>query len=235
MSLSIDGTVLTRKLPGKQGRLLLAILAYEHRPLTKNALIQAIWPARAPTNPASDLAALLSKLKRVLGANHITTKGEIRSNFPTDTWIDTEVAKANVHTAESYVAQKRWQDAWIVSQVSSHILSRPFLEGIDTNWSNSIRNDLESWRERALTCLATTGLMLGGSELSTSERSARYLIEINPYREESWRLLMRCLAESGNKAEAIWEYRKLEELLRHELDITPSRATMDVLEAIQAL
>ncbi len=235
MSLSIDGTVLTRELPGKQGRLLLAILAYEHRPLTKNALIQAIWGARTPTNPASDIAAILSKLKRVLGADRITTRGEIHLKFPTDTWIDTEVAKANVHMAESYVAQKRWQDAWIASQVSSHILARLFLEGIDNDWSDSIRSALGTWQERALTCLATTGLEIGGSELSTSERSARTLIAINPFREESWRLLMRCLAASGNKAEAIRQYLKLEELLRNELDITPCKTTLDTLDGIRKL
>lgn len=235
LSVSIDKTVLTRKLPGKQGRLLLAILAYERRPLTKNALIRTIWPSRAPTNPAADLAALLSKLKRVLGAEHICTKGEIRLSVPSDTWIDTEVAKEKLHTAESYLAQERWQDAWIASQVSSHILARVFLQGIDNSWSNLIRNDLGTLRERALSCLATTGLMIGGSELPTSERAARALIEINPYREESWRLLMRCLAALGNKAEAIWQYRKLEELLRNELDITPSKNTIDALDRIKKL
>lgn len=224
--------VITDRLPGKQGRLLLAFLAYNRNSHDRQEIIDAIWSENPPANPAGDLAALLSKLKKALGKHYFHTKVVVRCDFPPDTWIDTEIAKINVHKAESSLSQSNWQDTWVAAQVSSHILARTFLGGPRNDWADLIRIDLESWRSRALSCLAEAGLMLGGSELFTAERAARRLIEMNPYQENSWRLLMRALTAAGNKAEAIWQFKKLEKMLSDELGVTPSQETVGLSKDI---
>jgi DNA-binding SARP family transcriptional activator len=58
----LDGRRLERKLPGRQGRLLVAYLATRRgRPMSRDELIAALWPADLPADPEKSLGVLLSK------------------------------------------------------------------------------------------------------------------------------------------------------------------------------
>jgi SARP family transcriptional regulator, regulator of embCAB operon len=79
------------KLPGRQGRLLFAYLAATRsRRSTRSELVAALWPQGAPDAAESSLASLLSKLRRVLGADLLDGKSELRLALPADAWIDLE-------------------------------------------------------------------------------------------------------------------------------------------------
>src|SRR5262249_884709 len=55
-------------LPGRQGVLLLAYLAANRdRPVSRDELIEALWPDELPPRPESALSVLLSKLRSALG------------------------------------------------------------------------------------------------------------------------------------------------------------------------
>jgi SARP family transcriptional regulator, regulator of embCAB operon len=69
---------------------------------------------------------------------------------------------------------------------------------------------------------AASTLGLAGGELHVGERTARELIQLAPYRESGYRLLMEILATRGNIAEALRVYEELRTLLRDELGATPS-------------
>ncbi len=66
-------------LPGRQGRLLFAYLVLNRsRVTTRDALVEAVWPTGAPPATETALAALLSKLRKVVGAEHLVGRGELR-------------------------------------------------------------------------------------------------------------------------------------------------------------
>ena len=77
-------------------------------------------------------------------------------------------------------------------------------------------------------CVAEASLGLGGPELPQAENCARRLIELAPFRESGYRILMEALERSGNAAEALRVYDGLRVTLRAELGVAPSSAVQDV-------
>src|SRR5438445_162251 len=78
---------------------------------SRGRLADALWPGRDPTTTAAGLNPLLSKLRRVLGADAIEGRSLLRLQLP-DAWVDLEAAFEAIHRAESSVAQAEWARAW---------------------------------------------------------------------------------------------------------------------------
>ncbi len=64
--------------------------------------------------------------------------------------------------------------------------------------------------------------------------SCRRLLDINPLREKTHRLIMRIHAQGGDRAAALQQYYKCEELLRKELNLEPDMTTIRTYEDIKA-
>ena len=216
-------------LPGRQGRLLFVFLAANRaRPLARDELVEALWPANPPAAAEASLSALLSKLRRVLGAETLPGKTELRLVLPADAWIDLEAAGVGVHRAESAVALGEWSRAWAPARTALYVANRGFLPGEEAVWVEERRRWLEDVRLRALECIAAAGLAMGGTEVAAAERSARRLVELAPFRESGYRYLMEALAAHGNAAEALRVYDRLRCLLREELGVAPGVAAQDL-------
>jgi DNA-binding SARP family transcriptional activator len=112
--------------------------------------------------------------------------------------------------------------------VTQHIALRQFLPGEDAPWIDEIRRQLDELYVRALEVVGNACVRIGGGELDTAERTARTLVERQPYRESGHRLLMEVLAARGNAAEALLVYDGLRRLLRDELGTSPSATTQDL-------
>jgi DNA-binding SARP family transcriptional activator len=221
------------ELPGRQGRSLFAYLAATRgRRSTRDELVAALWPEGAPDAAEASLAALLSKLRRVLGHGVIEGKADVRLVLPADAWVDLEAAGVGVHRAESAVALGDWEAAWAPARTALNAANRGFLPGYDAPWVEERRRWLEDVRLRALECVGTVGLRMGGTELAAAERSGRALVEAAPFRESGYRLLMEALAAQENVAEALRVYDRLRVLLREELGVAPGAATQELHGAL---
>jgi DNA-binding SARP family transcriptional activator len=209
-------------LPGRQGRALFGYLAaHRHRSHTRDALVEALWPGRAPPSADSALSALLSGLRRALGEAALAGRGEVRLCLPEDAWVDLEAAEEAIHRAESAVVQGAWTRAWGPSLAALNISRRGFLPEVDAAWADERRRRVEEIRLGALECYAECALGIGGSEVPVAEKAARELVAGAPFRERAHLLLMRSLAARGNVAEALRAYEDVRCLLRDELGATP--------------
>lgn len=214
------------ELPGRQGRWLFAYLAaHRRRPALRSELLEALWPGRVPAAADTALSALLTKLRGVVGADAVAGKHELRLLLPVGARLDIEAAHEALHRAESAVAQRDWVAAWGPARVALHIAVRGFLPGCAAPWAGSLRDGLADALLRAHECVAACGIGLGGTELASAQRSARALVQLAPYRESGWRLLMQVLAAEGNAAEALLAYERLRRLLREELGALPAPQT----------
>src|SRR5579872_208593 len=102
LAVDLDGERIETKLPGRQGRLLFAYLVLNrNRVVSRSELVDAVWSAELPRDPADALAALLSKLRTVLGNERLQGRSELQLVLPVDARIDVERALATVHEAES--------------------------------------------------------------------------------------------------------------------------------------
>lgn len=228
----MDGKRVERELTGMQARLLFAYLVLHRlRASSHRELIDALWP-EPPRAADSALYALVSRLRRVVGAHRIEGRSELRLVLAEDAWVDVEAARTAVHRAESAAAREDWLSAWVAARVAQHIAVRPLVSGADAPWLEERRRDLEGTYLRALELAAQASLRIGGGELNTAERTARVLVRQAPFRESGYRYLMEALAARGNAAEALNVYETLRTLLREELGAAPSHATQDVHRAL---
>jgi pentatricopeptide repeat protein len=209
-------------LRGRQCVLLFVYLAVNRdRLVTRDELIEAIWPRALPPAPDAALSVLLSRTRRALGAGAIEGRSQLRLALP-DAQVDWEAATAAIHRAESSFAQKDWPAVWGPARVALQAAERGVLPGFDAPWIDDLRRGLEDVRLRALACIGVSSLALGGAELPAAERAGRSLIALAPLRETGYGLLMDALCVRGNPAEALAVYEDLRRRLRDELGAVPS-------------
>jgi DNA-binding SARP family transcriptional activator len=231
----MDGNAVHDRLPGRQGRLLFAYLVEARtRPVGRAELVDALWPKTPPEAAEAGLSALLSKLRRAIGAERIEGRGAVQLRLPPDAWIDVEAAADALHRAESAVARDAWTEAWGPARVVQHIARRPFLAGEESSWVEAERARLDEVYLRSLELVSEACLSIGGTELDTAERAARTLVERAPYRETGYRELMRTLVARENPAEALRVYEGLRARLREELGATPSESTQALYRELLA-
>lgn len=218
----LAGTRIEDALPGAKGRLLLAYLVLNRaRRIGRDELLEAVWGDEATIDHGPRLSVLLSKLRRVVGAERLCGRSELELVLPPDAFVDVEAALEALHRAESHVARGEWAEAWGPSGVAYHVASRPLLQGHDQPWLDAWRRRLDDVSVRGLECFAAARLGLGGPTLPQAEDCGRRLVELAPYRETGQRILMEALAQRGNVAEALRVYERLRLLLREDLGIAP--------------
>jgi len=233
--IELDGRRVEDALPGRQGRLLFGYLAAERlRASRRETLIELLWPGKAPDSCAASLRPLISRLRQILG-DALTGRSELRLVLPSGARVDIDRAALYLHDAESAVSLHRWEDAWMPAQIGWSITSREFLAGCDGDWVQERRRRLEVDHLRALQCIAAAGLHLGHGELPDAERAARSLIELAPYRESGYRLLMQALEIQGEVAEALLVYDRLRRVLREELGLAPGQEVQEIAERLLSL
>ena len=213
-------------LPGRQGRLALAYLVlHRRRPVARDELAEALWHGGSPGDPAGALAAVLSKLRRVLGTETLAGRSLIELRLPTDTLVDVEAALEAIHRAEAAVQRGDYADAWAPARVALHTASRQLLPGDEAPWIDAWQRELDEVLLRSHETVAAIGLGLGGGEVDAALRSGRALVRLAPLRESGARLLMAALAARGEHAEALATYDGLRLRLRDELGAHPGPVT----------
>ena len=222
-----------RELPGRQGKVLFVYLVcHRLRQVSRAELIEALWPNEQPAAADSALSALLSKIRRVVGPEVLVGRSKLALDFGPAAFVDFEAALEAIHRAESNVRRGAWVDAWAPARIALHTALRGFLHDEDAPWIAERRARLEEIGLRAYECVAEAGIGLGGPELDAALRSGRALVEIAPYRESGYRLLMRALAQDGNAAEALTVYELLRSRLHDDLGAAPAPSTQDLHRAL---
>ena len=226
VAIRLDGNRVERDLPGRLGRLLFVNLAVNRgRLVTRDELLDALWPGEAPAAVESSLSALLSKTRRVVGPDRLEGRSSLRLVLPEDAWIDLEAATDAIHRAEAAFARGDWFGVYGPGRVTQHVCRRGFLPAEDAPWVVAVRRHVEELHVHSLELVGGACLEIGGSEMSTAERCARQLVELAPYRESGHRLLMQVHAATGNQAESLLVYEALRVRLRDELGAAPSAET----------
>jgi DNA-binding SARP family transcriptional activator len=226
---SLEGKRVEGSLPGALGQLLFAYLVLNRlRRVERDELLTAVYGEEAAADHRDRLSVLLSKLRRVVGAERLTGRAQIELVLPADAFVDVEAALDALHRAESHVAKGEWAAAWGPASLAYDVASRPLLQGQDRPWLDDWRRRLDHARLSGLECVASASLGIGGPELSQAASCARQLIELAPFRESGHLILMEALERRGNVAEALHVYDRLRVMLRDELGVAPSPAVREV-------
>ena len=224
----LHGHRIEASLPSRQGRLLFAYLALARgRQITRDELIEALWPGAMPDYAPAALTVLLSKLRATVGPDVIRGRREVTLALPAAARVDVEEAFSGVHAAESAVALGEWRRAWGPALRAQFIAGRRLLPEHEAPWIDDWRRRLDDVLVHALEAYAAACLGIGAAELAGAERTARRLIDHSPVRESGYRLLMDTLAAQGNVAEAMRVYDRARTTLREELGLVPGPALQE--------
>jgi len=233
-----DGSFGDTDLPGNQGRVAFAALAYERRPLSHDQLADVVWGDALPSQWKSALAPVISKTRSLItatgldGAKVLTSAGgAYELQLPPDIWVDLENALRRLDRAEGAVRHGHHAEAARDATVASSILRRPFLTGVDNIWADRVRERLADALYRCSITLATSWNELGDHQLAAT--AAQTAIDLDPLRELAHRLLIGAEQARGDRSAALRAYTRCAEIFDAELGVAPSAETAELVNALR--
>lgn len=230
VSLECDDMLVSEKsLPGRQGRVLFALLAWERdRAVSAEEAAEILWNGAPPDAWHVALRSLLSKLRGALASVPAEVRiehalGSYQLRLPADAWVDVEAASAAVHEAEAALRQRDLASATGAALVANAVARRRFLQGDEGEWVRQKREELQEIRLRALAVRGRAALI--NDDPTGALTDAEIIVGADPYREDAYVLLMSAHAAAGNSARAISVYEQLRARLAGDLGVGPSPAT----------
>jgi DNA-binding SARP family transcriptional activator len=228
-------------------RALLAYLAVEaNRPHRRELLAGLLWPGRSDRDALSNLRYALYDLRKVIGDQRVEppflliTHSDIRFNTASDHWLDVGAFRQELAAAAACSASGADAGQAGVDRLRDAVaLYRGrFLAGFSVRDSTEFEGWVLLERERlkrqvmeALHRLAACLERCG--EYGQAQTFARRQIELEPWREQAHRQLMRLLALGGERSAALVQYEACRHLLADELGIQPSPETTALYEEIR--
>ncbi len=219
-------------LPARQGRLLWVYLVLNRkRPVSRDDLAEAIWGDDTPERWDTTINAVMSRLRGILRRvstpeQSLSIQGEVGRyllQLPRDAMIDWERARSAIHDMDTLMRQRDYGSALAEARVAMEIASRSFLVGEQGPWIEGQRRSMAGVHLRACECTVEAELHRDHFDIAATE--ARALMQLDPLRESGYRLLMRALAASGNRAQILRVITECRTVLHEQAGMAPSDET----------
>jgi DNA-binding SARP family transcriptional activator len=221
LRLTVGGAAQELALRGRQGRLLFAFLVLRRaRPVSRDALVEALWGEDGLPPSEGALAPVLSRLRSAIAPATVEGRDSLALVLPEPAWVDVEVARDAVKRARATAeATERLTHA----QAAMAITEPGLLPGLEAPWLTEERDALEHVRVEALELAAVAART---TDPSLAESLAREAVAAAPFRESAWAALISALHARGNVAEALHAFEDVRTRLREELGAVPGRELM---------
>lgn len=229
-------------------RALLAYLAvYADRPHSREALAALLWPDQPDAKARHNLRQALSNLRQALGDSDTDaplldiTRTTAQLNPQGDYWLDLAAFNAHVAASEEHPHPNLERCPVCIEQLEQavELYQGSFLEGLFVEDSLPFEEWAALQRERVHRLSLDALYHLGRyyerrRDYARAQRHARRQIEMEPWREEAHRQLMRTLARGGQRSAALAQYETCRRTLAEELGVEPGADTRALYERIRA-
>ena len=216
------------------------LLTLPGRVFTQDQLIEVLFPNLDLDKAVKNLYARISELRHALEpklrkgskSRFILRVGQgYRFVSEDGCWIDTQAFEGHEQAARAAVEAGRWMDASEACRNAIDLYRGEFLaEDRYEEWSIAPR---EEWCSRYLAvleylahCQAQLGLY------SEAARYCKQVIAVQPYREATYRDLMRYHYQAGESGVALRDYQACVRALKEQLDVDPAPETTALHEKI---
>jgi DNA-binding SARP family transcriptional activator/Tfp pilus assembly protein PilF len=230
----------------KAARALLAYLVlHAQAPCRREALAGLLWPDQPERTALQNLRQALSWLRKAIGDQMADPpflnidRETIQFNPESDYWLDVAAFEELIVTCASHdhrrvetctPCMRRLQEA--VALYRGDFMSGFSLPSASfEDWLVAERERLHRLALDVLRDLAACCEQCG--EYEQAMRCARRQIELEPWREEAHRQLMRVLALDGQRGAALAQYEACRRALAEELDVEPAEETTALYEGIR--
>lgn len=224
----------------KTQALLKLLLTLPGRVFAQDQLIDALFTNLAPDKALKNLYSRVSELRHVLEpklqkggkSSFIQRVGQgYRFAVEGECWIDVQEFEGHEQEARAAVEAGRWMNASEACRSALDLYRGEFLaEDRYEEWSIAPR---EEWRNRYLAVLEHMAHCQ--SQLGLYKEAVRYcrqVIAVQPYREATYRDLMRYHYQSGESGAVLKDYQACLQALREHLDVGPAPETVALRESI---
>lgn len=230
-----------------KARALLVFLAVEaDRPHHRDALVSLLWPELPDTAARTNLRQALANLREAIGDASamppflIITRDTLQFNPASDYGLDVAEFMALLTACKGHAHRhrERCHSCAARRQQAISLYRGDFMEGVGL--ADSVR--FEEWqlrhRERfhqevfdAFACLAEYYEWRGDDALAC--RFTQRQIELDPWREEVHRHLMRLLVRGNRRSAALAQYETCRRVLVRDLGVEPDTETTALYERIR--
>ncbi len=222
--------------------LLKVLLAKEGRPLSRETLIDLLWPEGDPETKTGQLHVLVHELRRLLEPPEANRRwqfivGEVDRYFfsyKSPCVVDVRDFKLLTEVGRKAEAQGERDEAIGAYEAAIEVYRGDLME--DEPFAEWCLEEREQYRETCIVVLrrlsslhCTRGDWGRGAEL------LRRALRMDPVREELHRALMHALWTDGRRDEALRQYQACKEWLGRELGVAPLPETEKLAERIRSL
>ncbi len=213
----------------KHKALLKILLTHRGHALTKEQLMEWLWPDLPPKSAARDLRIAVSQVRRVLEPNIsrgsestyvLTTESGYAWNIQSDYWLDAQEfeTKCAALTRDFSISQLEEQIAQ--AEEAKVLYQGDYLEEDRyKEWTLAERERLKELYLTLLTQLAKAHSRMG--RYGRAVELSREALTHDPCRENIWRELMRYHYHAGERTLAIQAYNECQAILDKELGVEP--------------
>ncbi|MGW0806021.1 BTAD domain-containing putative transcriptional regulator [Nonomuraea sp. NPDC002799] len=208
--------------------LLADLLIHEGRLVSADRLIDDLWGAQPPGNPANALQAKVSLLRRALGRDRVAYQAPgYRLRLGQGDEVDADRFRFLVAEARSAGAGTR---AALLTEALGLWRGPAYADFADTEFARTAAHRLAEQRLAVVEEQAETRLAAGDHLLLTGELTG--LVARHPLRERLRAVQLRALYLAGRQSEALASYRELRDRLAGELGVDPNPELVALHQAI---
>ncbi|HEY3267317.1 MAG TPA: tetratricopeptide repeat protein [Armatimonadota bacterium] len=226
LRLLIAGRTIVRFRSVKVAELLALLACHPDRPMSRDAVVEALWPEVDPDKGRNRLRFTLSCLRRQVepvgvpqgtvvsaGRSHLTLRGD---NVSTDLAEFEASVRAADRASDDGVRIEALRQA-------AGLFAGPFMEGFYETWIEERRERLS---ESILTVLGELARLLEDrNDLAGALDAARRAVALDPWREEAHRSILRVHLARDERAEALKHYAHVEQTFMDDMGVAPAPET----------
>jgi TolB-like protein len=210
--------------PGRKTRALLAFLACNaEKAQSRDRLIGLLWAERFEEQARQSLRHALTSLRAVMGADALIADHELvrlKESFPSD------VAQFHAMLSRGDPSSLRRAMELYEDELLSGFMLR------ESGFADWLATERARLRELAIGGLERLSAVCPDPDEAIP--IVRRILALDAYREQAHRQLLRALAASGQRNEALLHYRGLERQLREDLGVSPEPQTREAFEALRS-
>jgi DNA-binding SARP family transcriptional activator len=233
----LDGVAVPTWAGGLGRSILKYLLANRSRPVTRDQLVEAIWPEVSPRSSRNRLHVALHSVRADLARISsrpvvVYADGTYRLDPDIEVWLDTEAFMAASAAAEQAETAEPLAVAVTYAEAAAALYTGDFLE--DTPYAEWAVVDRERFFVMHLDVLdRLTRVYFEDDRYTECIDACQRLLARDRWYEPAYRLLMRCHARQNRPHLAAQQYELCSRELRAELGLAPDRETTRLYEAVR--
>ena len=207
----------------RKAEAVLVYAAYEKRPINRNFLGAFLWPESSQESASTSLRVALAALRRCFGDFLEITRENLYFKSGTNFRVD-------INDLNEYLDLGRIDEALALYQgdflAGFHIADSPSFEA----WQVEIQTHIN--RRMVDSLLNSIDVAISTGDIGYGLSQVQSLLKIDPLNEGGYQRSILLHSLNNDKASALGQYKKCQEILSNELGVEPSQETRSIYNRV---